>query len=65
VAASTAVNILREMLICLLQLVWKPPLRGGLAPAHDDDRDAVVQWSKRRRGADPLERGSILIPAIR
>src|SRR5258707_12513845 len=33
----------------------------GFFPAHDDDRAAVVQWSKRRRRADPLDRGSVLI----
>jgi hypothetical protein len=37
----------------------------GFFPAHDDDHAAVVQWGKRRRGADPLDQGSILIPAIR
>src|SRR6266851_3427733 len=33
----------------------------GFFPAHDDDRAAVVQWSKRRPRADPLDRGSVLI----
>ena len=29
----------------------------GFFAAHDDDCAAVVQWSKRSRGADPLDRG--------
>jgi len=36
----------------------------GFFPAHDDDRAAVVQWSKRRREVDGLEQSSILMPAI-
>src|SRR5438270_12002046 len=29
----------------------------GFFPTRDDDRVAIVQWSKRRRGVDPLDRG--------